>query len=42
MHRVFLPCFTSASPNDNPLSNKHGTYKKVKARFWPWLPGESF
>jgi len=21
----------------DPLSKEHGTYKSVKARFWPWL-----
>ena len=23
-----------------PLSGEHGTYKTVKARFWPWLLGK--
>jgi len=23
----------------SPLSNEYGTYKTVKARFWPWLSG---
>ena len=24
-----------------PLSSKCGAYKRVKARFWPWLSGKS-
>ena len=24
-----------------PLSSDYGTYTTVKARFWPWLSGES-
>ena len=24
-----------------PLSSEYGTCETVKARFWPWLPGES-
>ena len=41
MHGVVLPCFASASPNDNPLSNKYGTYHTVNSRFWPWLSAKS-
>ena len=32
----------AASVNRQPLSSKNGTYKKVKARFWPWRPGQLF
>ena len=26
-------------PSNTPLSSEHGTYKTVKAGFWPWLQG---
>ena len=27
--------------NEEPLPSKYGTYKTVKARFWPWLSNKS-
>ena len=26
---------------DSAVSSEHGTYKTVKAKFWPWLSGKS-
>ena len=33
----FWLCGTNPSTSDAPLSSECGTYKTVKARFWPWL-----
>jgi len=35
---VLLARFTTYPP---PLSSQYATYHTVKARFWPWLSGES-
>ena len=33
---------TVGAPRTRPLpSSEHGAYKTVKARFWPWLSGDS-
>ena len=31
----------SHKPQNTPLSSEFGTRKAFKARFWPWLSGES-
>ena len=32
---------TSVMPDMCPQASEHGTHKTVKARFWPWISGQS-